>query len=197
MTDQDPSDAVLQYWFVTGTVPGFCEFRPIWFESDAAFDAAICRNFLNDHVRAAAGELDRLSGSAGGALALVILLDQFPRNLFRGRDQAFATDHQAVSIARREIETGQPEELTPVQRIFLYLPFQHSESLADLQLSVRLFQSLGNQPVFRWIQGAAERHLEIIERFDRFPHRNAASNRPSTAQEHAFLASPSGAFWTA
>lgn len=197
MIDRDPTDRVLEFWFETGTVPGLCEFRPIWFARDDAFDAAINERFPDEYARAAAGRLDRLARSARGALALVILLDQFPRNLFRGTGQAFATDGEARSIARRAIETGLTEDLSPLRKIFLYLPFQHSEDLADQQWSVRLFQSLGDDKVVRWIQDAADRHLEIIERFGRFPHRNAALNRPSTAAEHAFLESPSGAFWTA
>ncbi len=188
---------ILSFWFEEGTVPGICEFRPVWFESTPEFDRQIEERFRGTFERAARGALDHLAGTAPGALALVIALDQFPRNLFRGDPCAFASDEKAKAVAVAAIDKGFDRAMTALQRIFLYLPFQHSEVLSDQVLSVQLFDALGEEKVFQFMQDAARRHKDIIERFGRFPHRNATLNRVSSEQERHFLASPQGGFWTA
>jgi uncharacterized protein (DUF924 family) len=168
----------------------------VWFESTPAFDRQIEERFRDTFERAALGELDHLAGTAPGALALVIALDQFPRNLFRGAPRAFASDDKAKSVAVAAIDKGLDQAMTPLQRIFLYLPFQHSKALSDQVFSIQLFGALGEEKFFHFIQGAARRHKDIIERFGRFPHRNGTLNKVSSAQERHFLASPQGGFWT-
>ena len=169
----------------------------MWFASSPELDSQIDGRFRSTFEQAAAGELDHLAGSAPGSVALVIALEQFPRHLFRGGPRAFATDEVAKSVAIAAIEQGYDQAIPLLQRIFLYLPFQHSEVLKDQVLSIELFDSLGEAKVFHFIQDAARRHLEIIERFGRFPHRNAALSRQSTEEEEHFLADPEGRFWTA
>lgn len=189
--------SILSFWFEEGAVPGLCEFRPVWFASSPELDRQIDGRFRSTFEQAAAGELGHLAGSAPGSVALVIALEQFPRHLFRGGPRAFATDDAAKSVAVAALEQGYDQAIPLLQRIFLYLPFQHSEILKDQVRSIQLFDSLGAEKVFHFIQDAARRHLEIIERFGRFPHRNAALNRKSTAEEEHFLADPEGRFWTA
>ena len=157
----DTVRSIQSFWFEEGTVPGICEFRPLWFESTPAFDRQIEERFRDTFERAALGELDHLAGTPPGALALVIALDQFPRNLFRGTPCAFASDEKAKAVAA--IDNGFDQTMTALQRIFLYLPFQHSEALPDQVLSVQLFEALGEAKAFHFIQGAARRHKDIIE----------------------------------
>ena len=195
MEYEDIAKAVLQFWFEHDVVPGLCEFRPVWFESTPGFDAEISDRFLAVYERAVAGELDELARTARGCLALVIILDQFPRNMFRDSARAYASDAKARSVARPAIERGVCERLASLQRMFLYTPFQHSEKLEDQRWSEKLFESLGDEPALHWIQSAARRHCEIIERFGRFPHRNEALRRENTRDEREFLESPSGRFW--
>jgi len=159
-----------------------------WFRPEDQFDA-LCRERFEFTVRAARdGALDSWADTPEGALALVIVLDQFPRNIHRGSHLAYAGDAHARRIASHAIGRGFDARLTPVQRVFLYLPFEHSEKLADQDLSVRLFETLHRQPQLEKALGAAERHRAVIRRFGRFPHRNAALGRASTAEEEAFLA---------
>ena len=131
--------AVLAFWFEEGTVPGLCEFRPVWFASSPEMDRAVRERFRDAFERAEDGWLDHLEATARGALALVILLDQFPRNPFRGQARAFASDDKAKGIAARAIarfdSRSAERDLTALQRLFLYLPFQHSEDLADQQIA--------------------------------------------------------------
>jgi uncharacterized protein (DUF924 family) len=189
-------EAVLSFWFVEGSVPGLCEYRPIWIASSPEFDAAIETRFSDTFERAAAEELDNLATTPEGALALIIILDQFPRNLFRNSPRAFATDAKARTLCHQAVARGADKKLTGIQRIFCYLPLQHSEEIEDQERSVELFGSLGDEKVFHFIQEAARRHLDIIERFDRFPHRNECLGRASTPAERAFLESAEGRFWT-
>ncbi len=182
-------EAGLGFWFETDTVPGFCEYRPIWFEvQDPAFDAEVRERFLGTWEEAAAGALDALGATPEGALALVVVLDQMPRNIFRGQARCYATDEKALQIARRAIERGFDAALAPLRRWFLYLPFEHSEALADQHRAVALFEALGDDPVHRQVVASAREHLGIIERFGRFPHRNKALGRQTTADEATFLA---------
>jgi uncharacterized protein (DUF924 family) len=188
--------ALRDFWFGTGAE--FGRVRKIWFAKDDAFDR-LCADFRDDHERAARGDYDALGATATGAVALVVLLDQLPRNLFRGTARAFATDPLARAVAARAVDAGMDRSVSPVERMFLYLPFEHSESLEDQHRSVALFESLPVTPDFTVAERAnvvdyAHRHLAIVERFGRFPHRNAALGRASTAEELAFLKEPNSGF---
>jgi uncharacterized protein (DUF924 family) len=176
---------VLGFWF--GDEPGVR--REAWFKKNPDFDAEIRERFGAILARAAAGELDGLAATPQGCLALVIVLDQFPRNIFRDDGRAFATDGQALALAKAAIASGLDQQLTPLEREFFYLPFEHSEDLDDQRRSVELFRTLGADAL-EW----AERHLVVIERFGRFPHRNAVLGREATAEEAAFLEEKPGGF---
>jgi uncharacterized protein (DUF924 family) len=180
---------VLEFWFGH---PPYAP-RKVWFERDAEFDRA-CADFAADHARAAAGAYDDWASMPEGALALVLLLDQFPRNLFRGTAAAYASDAKARAVAQGAVAAGHDGALSPVQRVFLYLPFEHSENLADQDRSCRLFAALGEHPAHAELVRYAERHREIIARFGRFPHRNAILGRATTAEEAAFLEEPDSSF---
>lgn len=188
-SEQAIVEAVLDFWFETDTVPGFCEYRPIWFEvQDPAFDAEVGERFLGTYEAAAAGSLDDLGATPEGALALVVVLDQMPRNMFRRQARCYATDAKALDVAREAIARGFDAALAPLRRWFLYLPFEHSEALADQHRAQTLFESLGDDPVHRQVVASAREHLQVIRRFDRFPHRNKALGRETTTDEAAFLA---------
>ena len=159
-----------------------------WFEKDAAFDDGIRRRFLKLHEAAAAGKLTNWEGNAEGALALLILLDQFPRNMFRSTARAFVTDMKARELSRHAIASGFDRELSPIMRMFLYLPLEHSENLNDQLESVRLTGALAAEnPGHTEILEHAEQHLEVIRRFGRFPGRNHALGWQSTEEEMDFL----------
>jgi uncharacterized protein (DUF924 family) len=172
---------VLAFWFAGDPATH----RKVWFEQDAAFDAA-CTAFAPDRNAAKQGKHDDWADTPHGGLALLILLDQLSRNLHRGTAEAFAADAKARAIARAMIARGFDQALTPVERMFVYLPFQHSEDLADQDASVRLFEALratlGDQTC-----DYAARHHDVIRRFGRFPHRNATLGRTNTADEAVYL----------
>ena len=183
---------ILEFWFSEGPDT----FRTAWFRRDDAFDEAI-RARLGDLAAAArGGALASWRDSSAGLLALAILLDQCPRNLHRGSAEAFAADALMRDIARdavlvRRIDLG----LTPTQRVFLYLPFEHSEAMADQDLSVALFEGLRDDPRMAAPGGAIDyawRHHAVIARFGRFPHRNAVLGRVSTPEEQAWLEAGGG-----
>lgn len=153
-----------------------------WFKKDAAFDDEIKRRFLAAHEAAAAGKLTDWERSAEGALALLILLDQFPRNMFRGEARAFATDPLARAVTSRAILNGF-DGAFPDMRSFFYLPFEHSENLADQERGLALYKAMGDDDGLKW----AKLHADIIRRFGRFPHRNAVLGRVTTPEEQAFL----------
>ena len=152
-----------------------------WFGGDAAFDAEFDRRFRDGHFAAARRELDDWAGTPEGGLALLLLLDQFPRNVFRGTGHAYATDPLARHFAGAMVDSGADAEVPRQLRMFCYLPFQHSEAMADQERAVALLQAMGEA---KW----ALHHREIIRRFGRFPHRNAALGRESTPGEIEFLA---------
>jgi uncharacterized protein (DUF924 family) len=184
---------VVTFWFLAPGDPGYGAMRDVWFRRDAAFDAEIAARFLTQVDAAAGGALDGWAATPEGALALIVLLDQFPRNLFRGQARAFATDAQARAIAGRAIAAGFDQALPPVQRMFVYLPYEHSETLADQHRSVALFEALPETPWRAGVVDYARRHRAAIERFGRFPARNAALGRESTPDEAAVLAvNPAG-----
>ncbi|HZZ30867.1 MAG TPA: DUF924 family protein [Phenylobacterium sp.] len=154
-----------------------------WFKKVTAFDEAIRLKFEPTHHRAARGEYDAWAETPDGALALVILLDQFPRNLYRGSAHAFATDGKARSIARAAVEQGFDRQVDTSLRNFFYLPFEHSEDLADQDFSLALSAEAGVEDDIKW----AGIHRDIIARFGRFPHRNTALGRVTTAEEQEFM----------
>ncbi|HEY9217202.1 MAG TPA: DUF924 family protein [Phenylobacterium sp.] len=158
-----------------------------WFAKSAAFDEAVRLRFEPVHHAAARGEYDAWADTAEGALALLLLLDQFPRNLYRGSAHAFATDAKARTIAREAVDNGLDKQVEPALRPFFYLPFEHSEDLADQDfgcgLCERLLEDAGDADTLKW----ARLHRDIIARFGRFPHRNACLGRRTTADEQAFL----------
>jgi uncharacterized protein (DUF924 family) len=170
-------DDVIEFWQAAGPKR--------WFAKDDAFDGEIRRRFEDLHHRAARGELADWSGTWQGSLALILVLDQFPRNLFRGSGHAFAADPLARSLARAALAAGQDQAAPAELRVFFYLPFEHSEALADQDLCVGLCEALDREGTdyTPW----ARMHRDIIVRFARFPHRNAMLGRASTAAEQEFL----------
>ena len=183
---------VLNFWF--GTVGHYGTSRAEWFRKDAAFDNSIRTKFLGTVESAARGEVRAWESFPRGCLALLILLDQFPRNLFRGDAHAFATDTEARRICRHVLENGFDRDFLPVERMFVYLPLEHSESLADQDECHRLMLELKPFPETANLHEWADKHRVIIRRFGRFPHRNAALGRESTQEEIDFLKSPGSSF---
>jgi uncharacterized protein (DUF924 family) len=169
-----PAD-VLAFWREAGAER--------WYARDDAFDAEVTRRFLGLWQSAAAGELSAWEESDDGALALTIVLDQFPRNMFRGEPTAYASDALAREVAHRAIGRGVDARAPDDLREFLYLPFEHSEHLADQLRCVELFRNAGGTDNLKY----AEDHAAIIARFGRFPHRNRVLGRQTTAEEQAFL----------
>lgn len=157
-----------------------------WFNRDEAFDARCREDWLPAHHRAARRELEDWMDAADGALALAILLDQIPRNVFRGSGHAYATDPLARHYAARAIEHGFDQQVDPALRVFFYMPFEHSEALADQERSVALAGSIGGEAGQNYLD-YARRHRDVIARFGRFPHRNRELGRTSTPEEQAYL----------
>jgi uncharacterized protein (DUF924 family) len=187
-------DDVLDFWFGP---PGSATrglARAEWFRKDDAFDAAIRARFLGCHEAAAEERLSAWEATPYAALALVIVLDQFPRNMFRGHARAFAGDAQALAVARRLVDRGFDRFYQAVERPFAYLPFEHAEDLAAQRRSLALFDTLAGVPGSATSIDYARRHYEIVSRFGRFPHRNAILGRPSTAEELEFLKQPGSGF---
>lgn len=160
------------------------------FKRDEALDAEIERRFSAVHAEVAAASPDEAVASARRALSVVILLDQFSRNMFRGSPKAFESDAKALAVARKAIASGFDREFDKYGRLFLYLPFEHSEDLADQERSIALIAGLGDAELDRY----AVAHHEIIRRFGRFPHRNAVLGRESTPEELEFLQQPGSSF---
>jgi uncharacterized protein (DUF924 family) len=185
-------EAVLDFWF--GPLEARGKARPEWFRKDARFDAEIRRRFGGLHRAAAARELESWRASPQPMLALIVVLDQFSRNLHRGDARAFAQDGHARECARQAVDRGDDLVLLPVERQFLYLPFEHSEDAADQDRGVELMRTLDAFDETRGQVEWAEKHRVIIRRFGRFPHRNAALGRPSTPAELEFLAQPGSGF---
>lgn len=175
----DPIDitpsGILAFWREAG--------RERWYKRSDAFDAEVRRRFLALWQSAVAGELASWEDSDEGALALIIVLDQFPRNMFRGTPEAFASDPLAREVARRAIDRGADRRIDPILLEFLYLPLMHSEHLPDQLHCVALFENTDNAENLKY----AREHVDIIQRFGRFPHRNRLLGRDSTAEERAFL----------
>jgi uncharacterized protein (DUF924 family) len=185
-------DEVLAFWFEGDREA----WRTAWFRRDDAFDEAIRSRFGALPAKARTGTLDAWATTPAGALALCLVLDQFPRNLHRGTAEAFACDEAARQAARAAVLRDRFDlALTPTERVFLYLPFEHGEAMADQDLSVALFEGLRDHAGLRAPDGAIDyawRHWRVIRDFGRFPHRNAALGRESTAAELAWLAAGGG-----
>lgn len=174
---------VLRFWF--DELP-----REAWFKKDGAVDVRIRERFLSLHETIAQNLPEETEDDAKAALAAILLLDQFPRNMFRETPRAFATDPLALAIATSAVGQGLDERLTAAERLFLYLPFEHSEAASDQERSVALISKLGDDEWTRY----AKAHKEIIDRFGRFPHRNAILGRASTNDEIKFLDQPGSSF---
>jgi len=193
----DDIDRILGFWFGESELDReqLTLYYRRWFSVDTLFDTEIRANFAAMVAAAGSGELEHLDESARGTLAAILLLDQFPRNIYRGRAAAFRFDPQALNHCRRGLAIGQDRELTNVERMFFYLPLQHAEDLDCQRESMHLFQQLRSDAdddfmdiADRCVKFAAE-HYTLIERFGRFPHRNAILEREPTAEEREYLAS--------
>lgn len=185
---------ILEFWFGKPDDLDYGKSRKVWFIKNPEFDREVRSRFLPVYQQAAAGELDDWKASPQGCLALIILLDQFPRNMFRGQPQAFATDPQALAYAKHAVTNSFDRELLPIQRQFIYLPFEHSENLTDQHQCIKLFSTLQDYP--ECVSGVdyAHRHFQVIERFGRFPHRNEILGRQTTLEEAEFLQQPGSSF---
>jgi uncharacterized protein (DUF924 family) len=189
----DPrAQGILDFWFGPGVERGTP--RTAWFDKDAAFDDSIRARFLAVYEEAAAGRLAAWREHSAQCLALVVLLDQFPRNMFRDSARAFAADALALEAARYAVARGYDRDMLPVERQFLYLPFEHSEALEDQLRACELMRQLREFPQTAGAHLWALKHLDIVRRFGRFPHRNAALGRASTAEEEEFLKQPGSSF---
>jgi uncharacterized protein (DUF924 family) len=192
MTHQSTSAEVLLFWFGPPSERG--KAHKHWFVKSEAFDLEVRERFLAVYEDAAAGKLAHLKESAADCLALIVLLDQFPRNMFRGAARAVATDPLAREIARRAVARGFDRSLLPMERLFVYLPFEHSENLADQERACDLTQPLDLVAPELKAYSYALAHRDIIRRFGRFPHRNAILGRASTPEELEFLKGPGSSF---
>nr|WP_070961501.1 DUF924 family protein [Hyphomonas sp. Mor2] len=195
--------AVLDYWINAATEDHLFANRQhkLWFTKSAATDAFIARHYSNLYDALTHGLAEEWAGAGPRArLAAIIVLDQFSRNMFRGHARAFACDALARDLARGGVETGEDRSLSEIERSFLYLPFEHSEDLADQELSVRLFEKLAAnaRPVFKPICDSsldyARRHRDIIREYGRFPHRNNLLGRECTPAEALYLSKPGAGF---
>jgi len=180
---------VLAFWFGEDG-----KSRAEWFRKDATFDAQIRKRFGALHAEASAGGLASWEDEPRSALALLIVLDQFSRNLYRNDPRAFAQDARALRVAEKLLERGWHRALQPIERQFVYLPLEHAEDLARQDRSVALFEELQASPGMEGIAQWAEKHRVVIRRFGRFPHRNAALGRTSTPEEEAFILTPGSGF---
>jgi uncharacterized protein (DUF924 family) len=196
-------DTILKYWFGSALEDAAVTARErarLWWSKNPQVDNEIRRLFEKCVIKAGAGELDHWASNPRDRLALILLTDQFPRSIYRGSAKAFAFDTKALSLARDGIDAGFDAALRPLEKVFFYLPLEHSESLADQQRSVSLFQKLldeagpDQKATFAEYLDFAARHRDIIARFGRFPHRNEVLGRISTPAELSFLQQPGSGF---
>jgi uncharacterized protein (DUF924 family) len=187
-------DEVLDFWFGAAGSEQFGRAREFWFTKSAATDDLIRNRFGASVEAALRDELQHWAdGEARSALALILLLDQFTRNVFRDSARAFAGDGAALAVAKRLVADGRDRQLAPVERWFAYLPYEHSERIEDQRESLRLFGELAKEGLAEPLVWA-RRHYEVIARFGRYPHRNELLGRPSTAEEIEFLRQPGSRF---
>lgn len=188
-------ETIYDFWFGGPNRNEFGESRKQWFVKDPNFDEEIRSRFLAVYNEAARGALQHWREGALHCLSLIVLLDQFPRNMFRDTPQAFATDALALEYARYALKQQHDQVLSSVERIFFYLPFEHSESLADQARCVELVQAMVDpDPRRADFLDYAKRHQAVIARFGRFPHRNKILGRESTPDEIVFLQQPGSSF---
>jgi uncharacterized protein (DUF924 family) len=182
---KDSREEILHFWFE--------ETEPQqWFQKNTDFDQAISERFTVTYNMARDGLCDGWNRDAKGCLALCILLDQFPRNMFRGTPKSFATDEKALLVSKYAVSKGYDQLLIPTERLFLYLPFEHSESLNDQKKSVELFATMKNYNELYY--DYALRHMDVINKFGRFPHRNIILGRDNTPEEEEYLAQEGSGF---
>jgi uncharacterized protein (DUF924 family) len=185
---------VLDFWFGREGDPEYGQFRNEWFRKDPAFDARVTNQFTDLYEEAAVGNLDGWRDEAESCLALVIVLDQFPRNMFRGDGRTHAEDDRALGTSKYAVEHALDRELPAFQRMFLYMPFMHSESVEDQRRSVELFERLAGEEGAPDAVSYAVAHRDIVERFGRFPHRNEILGRETTPEEAVFLTTEGSSF---
>lgn len=199
---KETAESIINFWFGSShdDAQAASQQNQLWWGKDEQVDAQIRTRFESTTEALAKGELDDWAQSAHGVLAMVLLVDQFPRNMYRGTPNAFAFDPLALRWSLHALERGMDNHLSPIERVFLYLPFEHSEVLDDQNRSVLLFEQLQQQvpqalqETFAGFVDYARRHQEVIRRFGHFPHRNQILGRPSTAEEIAFLQQPGSSF---
>ena len=187
-------EEILDFWFGREGEEGYGESREGWFTKNPEFDREIRDSFEAIYEEAAAGRLESWKDETRSCLALIVVLDQFPRNMYRGDARMYAADRLAQEAARHAVEHAYDRELPSYGRLFLYLPFEHSENLEDQQRSVRLFEGLAAEMGSDDLLDYAIRHKEIVERFGRFPHRNEILGRQTTPEEAEFLEGPNSSF---
>ena len=194
--------SIQEFWFGTyadGAVTAASQAK-LWWSKDEALDALIRQRFATYSESALAGNLDAWAATPDGCLSLILLCDQFPRNMYRDTPAAFASDAKALAVSKSGLAGGLDNKLRAIQRVFFYLPFEHSESLADQDYAVTLFEQLASEAstaqksIFDNFLNFACRHREVIRRFQRFPHRNKILGRVSTAEELEFLSQPGSSF---
>lgn len=193
MSPLPSAEEVLDFWFGAPSDPAYLKPNMKWFRQSDAFDQEIVQKFGPLYEAARSGKLDQWKKSPKKLLAFIIVLDQFPRNMFRGSKKSFDTDAHALELAKQAVADGLDQQLAPMERSFLYLPYEHSEHLPDQEASLLLFADLPASDA----AGAyeyAERHHKVIKRFGRFPHRNKLMGRTSTPEEVAFLNSDEAPF---
>lgn len=187
---------VYDFWFGAPGSDGHGDVRDFWFASTPDIDREIKERFLDRYLRAAAGDFEDWKSDARGWVALIVLLDQVPRNVFRGNPQSFAADPVALASAKQLEASPLHEELITVEKLFAYLPFEHSENIHDQTKSVALFEAIDHhEQKAEWIEFAVL-HRDIVAKFGRFPHRNAILGRKSTPEEKAWLESSDQRFGT-
>lgn len=187
-------EIVLDYWFGAPGSPAHGQARDLWFTKSDATDADIRARFLPTIETALAGGFETWRTTPRGTLALVLVLDQFTRNVFRGTPRSFAGDARALALAQSLVEAGADRGLAPMERWFAYMPFEHAESLAMQEEALRLFRALAEETGLADPLDWAIRHHAVVARFGRFPHRNEVLGRPSTAEERHFLEQPGSRF---
>ncbi|NIV18821.1 MAG: DUF924 family protein [Woeseiaceae bacterium] len=200
--DQIRIDDILMFWFEEKelSAPQIDARMDTWFGDDAKFDAAIKKEFADDVERASAGDLDHWAHEPRGRLALILLLDQFRRNIYRGKPEAFAKDKLALKLCIEGATAKMDKQLSPIQKVFFYMPLQHAESLKVQKKACEVYRHLAKnvsptyKETFEMTAQFAELHADIIERFGRFPHRNKVLGRENTPEEHEYLAGDAPSF---
>ncbi len=185
---------IIDFWFGKPEDKAYGSPQKFWFVKEEQFDRQVRSRFLETYQQAASGQLSQWQEQALSCLALIIVLDQFPRNMFRNSPKAFATDSDALKLAKYAVAKGFDRQLLSVQRWFIYLPFEHSENLEEQQTAVKLFQTLKDNPDSKTAIDYANKHLQVIKKFGRFPHRNQILARESTQAEKEFLKQPGSKF---